>query len=84
MRTILFSIALTFFLLGCSDTGRVIKLPEMNSYDDEQNVVLEKFEWLGFPPSIVRTERISEDLAVIESKNFSELITVSGSALLGL
>ena len=26
----------------------------------------------------------SEDLAVIESKNFSELITVSGSALLGL
>ena len=26
----------------------------------------------------------SEDLAVIEFKNFSELITVSGSALLGL
>ena len=82
MRTLLFSIALTFFLLGCSDTGRDIKLPEMNSYDDEQNVVLEKFEWLGFPPSIVRTERISEDLAVIFGYGGNVLVSVGDDGVL--
>ena len=28
-------------------------LPEMNSYTDDQNYVLEKFQWLGFDPSII-------------------------------
>ena len=82
MRVLIFAIALTFFLLGCSDTGRDIKLPEMNSYDDEQNVVLEKFEWVGFPPSIVRTERISEDLAVIFGYGGNVLVSVGDDGVL--
>ena len=72
----------SFLLLGCSDTGPVSKLPEMNSYDDEQNIILEKFEWLGFPPSIVRTEKISEDLAVIFGYGGNVLVSVGDDGVL--
>ena len=82
MRTLIVSIAFALFLLGCSDTGPVLKLPAMNSYDDEQNFVLEKFEWLGFPSSIVRTERISEDLAVIFGYGGNVLVSVGDDGVL--
>ena len=82
MKTLIVSITFSFLLLGCSDTGPVSKLPEMNSYDDEQNIILEKFEWLGFPPSIVRTEKISEDLAVIFGYGGNILVSVGDDGVL--
>ena len=44
-------LACIYFLIAACSNEDKNALPEMNAYSDDQNYVLERFQWLGFDPS---------------------------------
>ena len=75
------------FLWSCSaenekDEDSLGSLPEMNSYTDDQNYVLEKFQWLGFDPSIISTVTLKDGLAVIFGYGGNILVSVGEDGVL--
>ena len=82
MKNVSFLMILAIFAVGCSENAAVNNLPAMNDYSEEQNAVLERFEWLGFDPSILRTERITEDLAVVFGYGGNVLVSVGEDGVL--
>ena len=64
MNKILFLICV--LALGACSKGRYSEtFPELHSYSEEQNYVLERMQWLGFDPSILRTQQLKDGLSVI-------------------
>ena len=50
---------------SCSKEDAGPLLPDMNAYSDEQNYVLERFQWIGFDPSIIRSEKLKDSLGAV-------------------
>ena len=59
-----------------------VNLPEMNAYSDEQNVFLERNNWLGFNPSIVRSVHLKDQLGVIFGFVGNVLVSVGTDGVL--
>ena len=56
---------LSLMILSCSQESKESVLPEMNAYSEDQNYVLERFQWLGFDPSLVNSQPLKDGLGVI-------------------
>ena len=64
MKKNLLLACLCFLIAACSNEDKNA-LPEMNAYIDDQNYVLERFQWLGFDPSLLYTQELKDGLSVI-------------------
>lgn len=75
MNKILFLICV--LALGACSKGRYSEtFPELHSYSEEQNYVLERMQWLGFDPSILRTQQLKDGLSVIFGYGGNALVSV--------
>lgn len=75
-------ILVSLLALSCSDKVNESSLPEMNAYDDRQNYVLERFQWLGFDPSIISTQELKDGLGVIFGYGGNILVSVGEDGVL--
>ena len=53
MRNKISILIFSLMILSCSQESKESVLPKMNAYSEDQNYVLERFQWLGFDPSLV-------------------------------
>ncbi len=68
-------------IIACSNQDKN-KLPEMNAYSDDQNYVLERFQWLGFDPSLLYTQELKDGLSVIFGYGGNILVSVGEDGVL--
>ena len=82
MHKLISLLILILISTSCSkeDTGPL--LPDMNAYSDEQNYVLERFQWIGFDPSIIRSEKLKDGLGVIFGYGGNILVSVGDDGVL--
>ena len=78
---LLLLVCVCFLLVSCTNEGKG-GLPEMNAYSDDQNYVLERFQWLGFDPSILYTQNLKDGLSVIFGYGGNILVSVGDDGVL--
>ncbi|HJM59236.1 MAG TPA: hypothetical protein QGG52_01785, partial [SAR86 cluster bacterium] len=81
MKRNLLLVCVCFLLVSCTNEGKG-GLPEMNAYSDDQNYVLERFQWLGFDPSILYTQNLKDGLSVIFGYGGNILVSVGDDGVL--
>ncbi len=87
MKTFLLAVSwIVLTACSASDSQNVpeerVNLPEMNAYSDQQNVFLERNNWLGFNPSIVRSVPLKDQLGVIFGYGGNVLVSVGTDGVL--
>ena len=81
MKKNLLLACLYFLIAACSNADKNT-LPEMNAYSDDQNYVLERFQWLGFDPSLLYTQELKDGLSVIFGYGGNILVSVGEDGVL--
>jgi len=82
MKRFILAVTLIIFLSSCDTDTNLGSIPELNAYSDDQNYTLEKFQWLGFDPSLLRTEKLKDGLAVIFGYGGNILVSVGEDGVL--
>ena len=75
MHKLISLLIIIFISTSCSKEDDRTLLPDMNAYSAEQNYVLERFQWIGFDPSIIRSENLKDGLGVILGYVISQSIS---------
>ena len=81
MKKNLLLACLCFLIAACSNEDKNV-LPEMNAYSEDQNYVLERFQWLGFDPSLLYTQELKDGLSVIFGYGGNILVSVGEDGVL--
>ena len=81
MKKNLLLACLCFLIAACSNEDKNA-LPEMNAYSDDQNYVLERFQWLGFDPSLLYTQELKDGLSVIFGYGGNILVSIGEDGVL--
>ena len=82
MKRIISIMSFIIFLTSCDIDSNLGPVPELNAYTDEQNFTLEKFQWLGFDPSLLKTESLKDSLNVIFGYGGNILVSVGEDGVL--
>ena len=82
MRNNISILILSLVILSCSQDSKESVLPEMNAYSEDQNYVLERFQWLGFDPSLVSSQPLKDGLGVIFGYGGNILVSVGEDGVL--
>ena len=76
MKIISCTLTCILLLAACSKEPYSESFPELHAYSDEQNYVLERMQWLGFDPSILRTQELKDGLNVIFGYGGNTLVSI--------
>jgi len=84
MKKIILMLIASVAIASCSsdNSSASADLPKLHNYSEDQNYTLEKFQWLGFDPSIISTVTLKDGLAVIFGYGGNILVSVGEDGVL--